>query len=71
MLVQKWPEQMPLEMAETYLTYKNSGHQLYGKATLRRMFKKGTLDGKQADKRCKIFIYKSSLDLKLLDRNIS
>lgn len=71
MVKQKWPELMPLDEALEYLTYKNGGHKLYCKMTLRRMFQSGKLAGKQVGKGCKIFIYKSELDLILLERNIA
>ena len=68
MSIQKWPERMSLKESEEYLTHKNGGHRLYCEMTLRRMFQDGKLDGKQMGKGKKIFIYKSELDLKLLDR---
>ncbi len=69
MVTQKWPELMSLDDSEKYLAYKNGGHKLYHKVTLRRMFQSRKLDGKQSGKGCKIFLYKSELDLKLLERN--
>ena len=68
---QKWPEQMSLKQSENYLTYKNGGHRLYSAMTIRRMFQRGELDGKQLGKGKKVFIFKSELDLKLLNRTIA
>ncbi len=68
---QKWPELMSLAQSEEYLTYKNGGHRLYCTMTIRRMFQRGELDGKQLGKGKKVFIYKSELDLKLLDRTVA
>ncbi len=71
MVTQKWPELMSLNDSEKYLTYKNGGHRLYSAMTIRRMFQRGDLNGKQLGKGKKVFIYKSELDLKLLDRTIA
>ncbi len=66
---QKWPEQMTLKQSEEYLASRNNGHRIYCVATLRRMFVAGELNGKQLGKGKKIRLYKSELDLKLLDKH--
>lgn len=71
MIKQKWPELLSLAKAVEYLAYMNGGHRVYCEMTLRRMFQQGKLAGKQAGKGCKIFIYKSELDLILLERNVA
>ena len=60
---------MSLKQSENYLTYKNGGHRLYSAMTIRRMFQRGELDGKQLGKGKKVFIFKSEQFWNTVQRN--